>query len=70
MCDLFSRPVPPATKTKAYVIRMLKEDILAHEAMIGHIAENPTYITWYGDEAHHLKWIEVFSNALHYLTKS
>ena len=69
MC-IFEKPVPPATKTKAYVIKMLKEDILAHEAMIGHITENPTYISWYGDEAHHLKWIEVFENAIHYLLNS
>ena len=66
MC-IFGKPEPPATKTKAYVIKMLKEDILAHESMIGYVLENPTYISWYGDVDHHEKWIEVFENAIHYL---
>ena len=69
MC-IFDKPVPPATKNKAYVIRMLKEDILAHENMMAYVIQYPQYIQWWGDEAHHLKWITVFENAVIYLAKS
>ena len=70
MCDLFSKPIPPATLSKAYVIKMIRQDIEVHKLYRGYVEADPALgNTSYGTVEHHDKWIEIFVNALHYLTK-
>jgi len=61
------KPIPPATMTKAEVIAQLEDDILIHEQWAVIVTEHPEYAPSMGDYDWHMKWIEVYQNAIYYL---
>lgn len=66
MCKI-KRPAPPATLLKATVIKELKYDILIHEFWAVKVTEEPAWAPSMGDYDWHLRWIEVYENAIYYL---
>ena len=69
MC-IFKKPIPPATLSKAHVIKMIKQDIKVHKQYREYVRADPALgNTSYGTVEHHDKWIEIFENAVHYLLK-
>jgi len=70
MC-IFEKPVPPATLSKAHVIKWIKRDIDTHKQYRQYVVANPALgNTSIGTVEWHDEAIEVFENAVHYLLNS
>lgn len=55
------------TLTQSQVIEELEYNILIHEGWAGYVVEYPEYSETMGDYDWHMRWIEVYENAIFYL---
>lgn len=55
------------TMEKLAVIEELEDDILIHEQWACYVTQYPKYAETMGDYDWHMKWIEVYRNAIYYL---
>jgi len=66
MC-IFDKPVPPATLSRAHVIKWIKRDIRVHKQCAERAGATGSF---WGTRKWHNEAIEVFENAVHYLVNS
>lgn len=62
-------PIVLPSMSKQDVIADLEEDILIHERWAVLVVQDPTHYPPknYGDYNWHMKWIEIYKNAIYYL---
>ena len=58
-----------ASMPVSYVIEKLNEAIDIHEGWAAYVTQYPSYSTSFGDYDFHMGWIEVYKNAIYYLSE-
>ena len=70
MCWLFKKKVSISgmpTMGKTAIVEELEDDILIHEQWAVAVTQKPSLAKDFGDYDWHMKWIEVYKNAIYCL---